>query len=268
MKHMQDDYITKKAMENKNPIQVAEKLFAVLELLSKNGECGLIEISKSLDLNKATVHRLLTSLIMLGYVNQNTETLKYRPTYKICYLSSKILENNDVVTFCKPYLKRIAEYTGETVHLVKLIDKEAVYIDKVEGSTNSIRLVSRVGKTIPLYCSGVGKALMAYMSDEEIIDIFNKSEIITYTTNTITDVDTLLKTVETVRKNGYALDNEEMEKGVKCVAVAMHDFDREPLYALSISAPKDRMTNQIIAKYTNYLLEIKKEIEDSIISIK
>ncbi len=255
-------------MENKNPIQVSEKLFAVLELLAKNGECGLLEISKSLDLNKATVHRLLTSLIMLGYVNQNQETSKYRSTYKLCFLSTQILENNDVVSLCKPYLKKIAEYTNETVHLVKLIDDKAVYIDKVEASANSIRLISRIGKTIPLYCSGVGKALMAYMPNDKIIKIFNESEIISYTNNTIVDIDTLLKTIETIRKNGYALDNEEMEKGVKCVAVAMHDFNSKPSYAFSVSAPKDRMTASNIARYANYLIEIKKEIEQSVVPIK
>ena len=151
-------------MENKNPIQVSEKLFKCLELLVDKGECGLIEISKELDINKASIHRLLQSLMMLGYVYQDKNNLKYRPSFKICALSSKILEKNDMASICRPYLKKISEYTNETVHLVKLVDNTAVYIDKVETSTNSIRLISKIGKAIPLYCSGVGKAMLAYIS--------------------------------------------------------------------------------------------------------
>ena len=255
-------------MENKNPIQVSLKLFNLLELLIDKGECGLIEISKDLNINKASVHRLLQSLICLGYVSQDESSLKYRPTYKICALSSKILEKNDMVTICKPYLKKIADYTSETVHLVKLVDNTAVYIDKVEGSKSSIRLISRIGKAIPLYCSGVGKAMMAYMSDDKIIQIFNNSEIIPYTTNTITDINSLLKTIITVRKNGIAIDNEEMEKGVKCIAIAINDFENKPNYAISISAPKDRMNATTINKYESFLLSIKKDINDLICPAK
>lgn len=255
-------------MENKNPIQVSEKLFNLLELLIDKGECGLIEISKELNINKASVHRLLQSLIQLGYVSQDENNLKYRPTFKICALSSKILEKNDMATICKPYLKKIADYTNETVHLVKLVDNTAVYIDKVEASKNSIRLISRIGKAIPLYCSGVGKTMMAYMSDDKIIDIFNNSEVISYTTNTITDIATLLKTITLVRKNGYAIDNEEMEKGVRCIAICINDFENKPTYAISISAPKDRMNANTINKYVTFLLSIKNEINDSICPAK
>ena len=251
-------------MENKNPIQVSEKLFKCLELLIDKGECGLIEISKELDINKASIHRLLQSLMMMGYVNQDKNSLKYRPSFKICALSSKILEKNDMATICRPYLKKISEYTNETVHLVKLIDNTAVYIDKVEASSNSIRLISKIGKAIPLYCSGVGKAMLAYMSDEKIEDIFKSSDIKTYTNNTIVDIETLLKTINNVRNNGYALDNEEMEKGVKCIAIAINDFENKPTYAISISAPKDRMTSANINKYAAYLLNIKDEINDLI----
>lgn len=258
------DYTTFSIMENKNPIQVADKLFKVLELLIDTGELGLIDLSKQLGINKASTHRLLQSLITSGYVIQNKSNLKYYPSFKICALSSKILEKNDFASIIKPFLNRISVESKETVHLVKLVEDKAVYIDKVEALNTSIRLISRIGKSIPLYCSAVGKALMSYMDDDKIKNIFNNTKIISYTSNTITNINSLLEVVHNVRKSGYALDNEEMEKGIKCIAIAINDFENKPIYAISISTFKDRMTLAHIHKYALILLSAKHEINNLI----
>ena len=150
-------------MEEKNPIQVSERIFHTIECLARTGPIGLLELSKELNLNKSTVHRILNSLICMEYAKQDAETLKYSLTFKFCGIANQILAQNNIIDLIRPYIKELAEQTNETVHLVQLDGLNAVYIDKVEASHNSVRLVSMVGKSIPLYCSGVGKALLADM---------------------------------------------------------------------------------------------------------
>lgn len=248
-------------MEEKNPIQVADRIFAVLERLAEKGAVGLIELSKELKLNKSTTHRLLNSLMYMGYVKQDEDTSKYELTYKICRVANNLMSQVDLIQIAKPYLKELSRKTGETVHLVEREENMAVYIDKVENSTNAVRLVSKIGKSIPLYCSGVGKAMMAEMSEEKVREIWNKSEIIPYTDMTIVDIEEFFEQLEIVRKKGYAIDDEENEIGVRCVAIAIPDIDGKSRYAISISAPEIRMTDEKIEKCAKALKGVKAKIK-------
>jgi DNA-binding IclR family transcriptional regulator len=243
--------------EEKNPIQVADRLFQVIETLAYLGPCGLIELSNELDLNKTTVHRILNSLIYMGYVKQDPSTLKYRLGFKLLDIASQILSKIDIVDIAKPYLHQLAEKTGETVHLVELDTLNAVYIDKVETSQNSVRMVSKIGKSIPLYCSGVGKALLSEMTDHEITDIWAQSTVKPVTENTITDFESFMDCIKEVRSLGYAMDNEENEIGVRCIAAALKDFSSKTNYAFSLSAPVNRMSDDRVTSLVTEILNTK-----------
>ena len=245
---------------SKNPIQVAEKIFLVIETLAENGPMGIMELSSSLGYHKSTTHRLVNSLVCLGYIRQDEESLKYSLSLKFLEIGGKILEQTNMAALIHPSLKKLSEQTGETVHLVQREGTEAVYIDKVESSASSIRMVSRVGGRIPLYCSGVGKALLAELSDEEIRAIWEASRIRRLTPYTITSLDELMERVGEVRKNGFAVDDEENEEGVRCIAVSIRDYHKEPVYALSISAPVGRMTGERMKELERDVLEFKKEL--------
>lgn len=251
-------------MEEKNPIQVSERIFRTIEYLAESGPTGLLDLSNELSLNKTTTHRILNSLICMDYVKQDPVTLKYSLTFKICSLSNQILAKNNMIDVARPYLKELAEQTGEIVHLVQLNGTGAVYIDKVEATRNTVRLVSMVGKTIPLYCSGVGKALMADMSDSQILDTWKSSHIRKLTDYTIIDFQKFMELIEQIRHNGYALDNEENELGVRCVAVSLKNFSGESSYAISISAPKDRMSEERIVELSKLILQTKEIIQKEI----
>lgn len=245
---------------SKNPIQVADRLFAILEMLALRGSCGLMELTIHLNLHKSTVHRLLTSLTCLGYVKQDDNTGKYRLTFKITALSNTLLSKIDILDIARPHLKKLMERTGETVHLVQLDGDQAVYIDKVEAYQNSIRMGSRVGNHIPLYCSGVGKALAALLPQSRMEDIWNTTSHPSITPYTIVDYQIFLKELEQIRTMGYALDNEENELGVRCVAAALFHTQTRVLYAFSISAPANRMTDSIIKTYSALILDTKAEL--------
>ena len=214
-------------MESKNPIQVADRLFLAMETLSKIGPVSLADLSRELNLNKSTTHRLLSSLIYMGYAKQDSETQKYDLSLKVLALSNCLLERLDILEVVRPYLKSLSQETGETVHFVQLDGSEAVYIYKEESRQNSVRMVSH--KKLPRH--------------------------------TITDYDTFLKEVKEARKNGYALDNEENELGVRCIAVGLTDYKGRSRYAFSISAPVTRMTDKRIQEIIPLVLQVKKEIE-------
>lgn len=246
--------------EEKNPIQVADRLFFVMETLADTGPVGLIDLSGRLNLHKSTVHRLLNSLIYMGYARQDPETGKYSLTFKILEISNKILNKVDILEIARPHLKKLMQQTGETVHFVQIDGNEAVYIDKVESHQNSVRMVSKVGSRIPLYCSGVGKALLATMKPETVKKLWDTSSIHKLTPHTITDYDVFLQKLEEVRKRGYALDNEENEEGVRCIAACLTDFKGKAKYAFSISAPVNRMTDERIQELSAYVLEMKQQM--------
>lgn len=248
-------------MEEKNPIQVSERIFRTIECLGEHGSMGLLDLSKELSLNKTTIHRILNSLICMDYVKQDPETLKYSLTFKICNISNQILSKNSMTDIARPHLKTLAEQTGEIVHLVQLNGTDAVYIDKVDATKNAVRLVSMVGKTIPLYCSGVGKALMADMSDEKITSIWKNSKIKKLTDYTIVELSELLTRIRQIRQKGYSLDNEENELGVRCIAVSLKNYNGKSNYAISISAPKDRMSDERIRQLSDLILQTKENIQ-------
>lgn len=243
-------------MEEKNPIQVADKLFLVLETLAKTGSIGLTELCHEVSLNKTTVHRILNSLLYLGYVQQDKSTSKYRLSFKIWEIANQLLSKIDVIEEIRPHLRELAAKTGETVHLVQLDGLQATYIAK-EESESSIRLVSMVGKSIPLYCSGVGKAMLADLSDEEIKQIWETSERKQITEHTITDFEYFMNEIRQIRQCGYATDNEENELGVRCIAVSLGINNGSLHYAFSISAPIHRMDNARMKEIAREALTVK-----------
>ncbi|MFI3213003.1 MAG: IclR family transcriptional regulator [Eubacteriales bacterium] len=251
-------------MEEKNPIQVADKLFAVIETLAELGSCGLVHLSKEVSIHKTTVHRILNSLIYMGYVKQDGETLQYSLTHKILGLSNQILHKFDFVELARPFLKQLVNTTNETVHLVQMEGAHALYIDKVESYTNTIRLVSKVGVLIPLYCSGVGKALLAELPDDEIKEIWEHSDIQQLTPHTITDFSNFMEQINLIRSRGYALDNEEHELGVRCIATSICDHYGNPTYAISISAPLGRMDDERIKELSVFILGKKEELSNEL----
>ncbi|MDD3138262.1 MAG: IclR family transcriptional regulator [Lachnospiraceae bacterium] len=249
-------------MEEKNPIQVADRIFLVIETLAAFGPMGLIELSKKLELNKSTVHRILNSLIFMGYVKQEPASAKYSLSFKIWEIANQVLTKLDIVDIARPYLKKLVELTGETVHLVQIEDINAVYIDKVESYKNSVRLISRIGKSIPLYCSAVGKALLANMDNQTVKNIWDRSNVEPLTKNTIVNFDHFLNEIAEVRQNGYSLDNEENEIGVRCIAACIKDYKGAPKYAFSISVPISRMDDNTVHTLSASVLETKDALEN------
>ena len=248
----------------KNPVQSAERIFGVLEALAVTGPIGMIDLSTRVGLHKSTVHRLLMSLICMGYVKQE-DSGKYALTFKIVQLSEQVISKSDLVLIVHPLIAELANDCGETVHFVQRKGTEVFYLDKVaplNPQDSAIRMASQVGLTRPMYCSAVGKAILAEMKDEDVEYIWKNSIIERKTEHTITTQLELMKELNEIRSKGYALDNEENELGVRCIAVCVHDLQGLPNNAFSISAPAFRMTVDRVQQLAADILRTKETIQN------
>lgn len=231
--------------ENKG-IQSLERAFAIIEAMTAETESSVTGLSRETGLNKATVYRMLDTLVNLGYVARDSRTEKYSLTLKFLKISASQLAQYDIHKKMRPVLEEIARISGETVHLVERQGGQVVYIDKCESNTNSVRMVSRIGMTLDIFTTGVGKAMLARLTDKEITRLWQGYSHAKKTEHTITELTDYLEEIEKVRNLGYAVDDEENELDVRCVAVAVPDAYGEYKYAVSISAPKSRTDDEVL----------------------
>jgi DNA-binding IclR family transcriptional regulator len=192
-----------------------------------------------LGLSRSTVHGLLATLRQHSLLSQDAGG-HYVLGVKLFELGMAAVSRLDLRTVAGPVLERLADEFQETVHLVINDGLDVVYIDKRE-SPQSIRIVSQVGHRLPGHCTGVGKAMLAFKPKAELEKLLAGVELERYTGNTITDKDQLKAELELVRQSGYALDNEEIIDGLRCVAAPIRDHTTQVVAALSVSGPSMRM---------------------------
>lgn len=223
------------------PIKVLNKAFSVLDVLLKNNApMNMTEISEQLNLYPSTIHRILDTLKYGGYVEQDPTTQKYQLGLKLLELGLARLNQIDLVKEAKTFLKELTKKCDETVHLAILEDTNVLYLAK-EESTQTIRMISYVGKRAPLHCTALGKVLLAFLPLDKREQILTKIELAKLTENTITNKDKLIKELERIEQEGFALDKEENEKFVRCIAAPIRDYKGRVIAAVSISGPSYRI---------------------------
>jgi IclR family KDG regulon transcriptional repressor len=237
-------------------VQSVDRTLTILEVLSDyNDGLGITEISSLVNLHKSTVHRLLSTLIYKGYVVQDEESSKYKITFKLFELGSKKVHKLDLLKISRPYTKMLMESVNEVVHLIIREETDIVYIDKVEAN-NTISMASRIGKRNPMYCTATGKAILAFLPEEEIREVWNNSKVVKLTENTNTDFILFKKELQTIKNNGYAIDNEENEIGVKCVGAPIFNMSGEVVAAISVTGPVTRITDDKIDFISKEVIKI------------
>lgn len=211
------------------------RTIAILETLAHCQRTNLEQLSHQTKLPKATLLRFLNTLIGLGYVNRDPAD-QYSLTLKMFSVGSHSLEHIDLIDAASPVAQRLCDTFGETVHMGILDDNHAVYVLKKESSY-TIRMYSRVGKSIPLYCTGIGKILLSGMNDRDLDAYLEQVKMKPYTPNTIKTPSQLKAEVERIRKEGWACDNEEHEMGTLCLSAPIRDYSGHIVAAMSVSWP-------------------------------
>ncbi len=244
-----------------NLIQSLIKALDIIELLDSKGEMGISDIGQELGLQKSTVYRLISTLKHKGYVVQNAANSKYSNSFKLFEMGNNVVEGLGLRRQAQPFMEKLAERSHEAVNLAIMDGKHMLYIDKIESS-ETIKVDLRVGKRLPAYCTGLGKAMLAYMPPEKTIEFFAHENLVKYTKNTIIELPKLLEELEKVREKGYCIDNEEYVQGLVCVAAPVMSFKGEVVAALSIAVPKYRLDGG--DKDLNEMIKLVKEAADGL----
>ena len=242
-------------------IQSVDRLFQIMELLSHHPRgLGLMEICGQTQLPKGTVSRMLSALAAHGYAVQDPESRKYRLTMRMFEVGSRVADSEDLPEGARPCLRELAAQTGETVHLVRRVGDQVVYLYKEEGGSSTVRMASYVGLHNPMYCTGVGKSILAFLPEREIAAIWDRTEIQAFTPHTIICWEDLTAEMERIRARGYALDLEEHELGVCCVSAPILDLNGQPVAAISVSAPTLRMDRARLEELAPMVLQTAEKI--------
>lgn len=229
-------------------IQAVDHALDLLEQFHDDvDELGVTELSKRLKLHKNNVFRLLATLESRGYIEQNKVTENYRLGLKTLQLGQTFIRQMGLLRQARPVLEWLVEQCNETSYVAILKDQHIVYLDVVETNM-TVRVVPRVGARLPAYCTAAGKVQLACMSSEEIDAYYPVRELKAYTPNTITDKGVLKAHLAAVAEQGVAIDNEELDQGVRCVAAPIRDYTRRVIGAVSISGPSMRFSEERIQK--------------------
>lgn len=201
---------------------------------------GLNELAQRTGLSPSTAHRLLATLRREGYVTREADTNRYVLGHRIAGAAATLQQRTSYLrSLARPHLESIAQATGETANLVMLDGSWSVYVDKVEG-THALRMTMRIGMVFPAHTSASAKAILAYRDDKHLAEIFAGGPR-KLCENTIVTAQAFKMGLKTVRTKGYAIENEELEQGVSCIAAPVLGPDGTALAAISVPGPSTRI---------------------------
>lgn len=235
------------------------KTVALLDALSRQGDRSLSELVRELGLAKSTVHGILETLQAEGLVEREPTGGKYHLGIRLIELGNRAQTGLDICRIAAPFLKGLNQEFDETVHLTVLDRDEVLYIDCIE-SQRRLRTYSVIGIRAPLYCTSVGKAIMAYLPDAEICRIAAEKGIPRITANTITTVEALRADLAEVRQRGWSIDDCEHEEHLRCVGAPVRDARGEVFAAISLSGPAERNTLGRLGEIAPSLVRATSEI--------
>lgn len=247
-------------MEKEVPVKSVGRALEIIHIVStyKDG-IGVTELAKKMKINKSSVYRILLTLAEFGYIEQDQETERYKLGYKFLEISAKLLDSIDIRKEALPYLLQLERLTNEVIHLAVWDQGEVVYIEKLEGN-ETLRMHSRVGKRAPMHCTSVGKAILAHLPREVVLEVMERKGLPVHTKNTIVDKEKFLEELDKIKERGFALDLEENEEGITCISVPIFDHLGKVLASISISGPTMRMTKERLENLRPVMLDIGKKL--------
>lgn len=242
--------------EDRYRIRALDRAIDILTALSDGKPRTLAELSEDITLSSSTTYRLITTLAYHNYIERDEHTGKYTLGFACLELAQSYQINNRIRKVALPELEILRDQTAETIHLAILDNMEVVYLEKLHGLHAIGLMSSHVGGRALAYCTGLGKALLAYIDQERVRAHFERVEFTRYTDTTIDSVDELMRHLDLVHHQGYAWDEGEHEPDVCCVAAPIFDLSGRVVAAISIAGPSTRMGSpEVRAELTNQVLQ-------------
>jgi DNA-binding IclR family transcriptional regulator len=221
-------------------------------------ELGISALAQRLGVAKSTVHRLVVTLVSEGLLEQNSENERYRLGIGLFRLGTLVRQRMDLSTEARPHLFALRELTGETILLGVPSDTEIMYVYNME-SPQALRMKSDIGVRRPAHCTAVGQAIFAFAGDDTIERLLSRP-LVQRTPKTITDPVRLRAVLAEVRTRGYAIEDEESEPGIRCIAAPVRGSDGGVVGALGIAGPSQRVSAETLVEYAAPLLQVVKTI--------
>jgi IclR family KDG regulon transcriptional repressor len=228
-------------LKNRYLINSIIRACSILRYLSKDkAHFKISELARQLQLDRSTTYRILLSLEGCGLVEKNGRTGEYSLGMAAFEIGNTYLRQMDFIQISKPIMSDLAMMVQETVHLAVLSDTEIVYVDKVD-SPRTLGVMSKIGQRAPVYCTALGKVLLAHQPKEELARIVREIKLKPFTKHTITYKKKLMEELRKVHEQGYALDQREYEEDVECIGAPIRDHQGDVIAALSISGPQRKI---------------------------
>jgi IclR family transcriptional regulator, KDG regulon repressor len=225
------------------------KVLDIIEIMAKSGSVGIRELSAHTGYPPPTVHRITSTLIERNYVKQDPETKRLSLSVQFLELGMNVQQQFNLTAIARPHLERLMAECKEAVNLAVQDGDYVVYLDHVRSDYSMLQLFTRPGARAPLYCTGVGKMFLSHWPQAEVDAYLDRVLLTPHTQRTIVERHTLIDDLVRIRAAGYSVDDEEMEKGVRCVAALVMDHRGVPCGAVSISGAAMRITPAKIKRY-------------------
>lgn len=226
-------------------VRTLERGLSVLTALAEAGEATLTQLARTVDLSASTTYRLLETLRQQGFVDWEERTGLFSVGLRAYQVGAAFSVRDALLGAAQPEMQALVDDLNETVNLAVIRAGEAVYVHQVQAR-QMMRMFTHVGAVAPLHCSGVGKILTAWLPEPEASHLVGPGPYPAYTPHSMTTLNALKRELDTVRAQGYALDDEERELGVRCLATPIRDARGEVVASLSISAPASRFPKKNI----------------------
>lgn len=244
----------------KYPIKVLLNMSSVLDcFIEENNPLKLTDLEEKLDIYPSTIHRILDTLRYLGYIEHVTDSEKYQLGIKCLELGMSKLSQIEIIKEASSYLDKLSLESNENVYLGILYDGFVIYQAKKEAPRR-VKVVTHVGTRAHVHCTALGKALIAFLDKVEREKIYKKIGLPKLTKNTITDKDLFEKEITKVRQQGFAIDDEENEYDIKCIAAPIRDYSGKVIAAISISGPSYRFDIERQSQLKNKILKYSQSI--------
>jgi DNA-binding IclR family transcriptional regulator len=226
----------------------------VLELLAEHQALTVSEVAKRLGYHQPAAHRFLATLRELGYAEKD-EKGRYQLSFRFIEIGMKVANRSEIHRMARSYMQELSVAFNETVNLGHFDGLDIFHLDKID-SKEILRMDSPLGSKAPAYCTALGKAILAFLPSDELDDYLAGTKLKVNGPNTITNKKKFLKELEETRKRGFAIDNEEMASGLRCVAAPLFNHSGRSDYAISVSGPSVRMTTKRLRSIHPKVLEV------------
>ncbi|KEI73407.1 IclR family transcriptional regulator [Endozoicomonas elysicola] len=231
----------KDSLESSKPIIGIYRAFSLIERLADKPSSGVTELALATGMSKTMVFRMLQTLQEIGIVKKQQDD-QYKLSMKLFSLGSLALEKVDLPRIADPWMQKLADFCRETVHLGVQEGNQVVYLHKINARHN-LQMFTRVGQVAPVHSTAMGKVMLMHHSEEKVLEILGEGPYQAFTDKTILEYPDYLKALEKTRQQGFGIDNEENEDGVRCMSVPVRNHLNQIVAAMSVSIPIFRHTS-------------------------